>query len=97
MTGYALCESSRLSKEKKQIINDSEVIEEMHAKPAAADNELVRFANIEVNVERAIETHAPDLNARHRVSFIGGGKSKELRNVEDAARLHEKQEARRRE
>ncbi|WP_177172991.1 hypothetical protein [Ruminococcus sp. YRD2003] len=34
MTGYALCESSRLSKEKKQIINDSEVIEEMHDKPA---------------------------------------------------------------
>ena len=71
--------------EKKQIINDSEVIKEMHDKPAAADDEFVRFANIEVNVERAIETHAPDLNARHRVSFIGGGKSKELRNVEDAA------------
>ena len=71
--------------EKKQIINDSEVINEKYDKPAAADDELVRFANIEVNVERAIETHAPDLNARHRVSFIGGGKSKELRNVEDAA------------
>lgn len=50
----------------------------------ADSDELVRAVPVSVPVESTLKQLAPDLKARHTVSFIGGGQSTEMQKVQSA-------------
>ena len=79
----ALRSELRSEREKKRIKSEWEVIDDISEAPSAeGEDELKRSGHAAEPVELTVKRLAPALKTRHRVSFIGGGQSAVMQEVQ---------------